>query len=43
MDSDGTKRVQKLQHKLDWMVWHQSRNRIDDKKPGIQSIKIKFS
>jgi hypothetical protein len=39
MELKGTK----LQHKLDWMVWHQSRNRVDNKKAGIQSNQNKFS
>jgi hypothetical protein len=32
----------KLQHKLDWMVWHQSRNRVDNKKLAFNQIKINF-
>jgi hypothetical protein len=38
MELKGTK----FQHKLDWMVWHQSRNRINNKEAGINQIKINF-
>jgi hypothetical protein len=37
MELKGTK----LQHKLDWMVWHNPE--IDNKKTGIQSNQNKFS